>query len=650
MAKISALPVAENLDGSELIPVVRNGKTHQVVSSELVSAAALPFIERVTVSAAAAEALVGKPYATSSDGIADTDPGQSFAVNNGNGTTTIWFHDPDGTAKSPRTMATTDYIASSEGADDLGLARKDVLASPEGAEKIGYGDGNNVKEKLDSLSDSGGIIYALPATAAVPQTQAEKNEQTVDLFDALTPAMRSAVKGGTLMDIGPAVSAIMHFANGGESQGDATGGTTLYVKGGRYFTSVPLNNTFRADKKIVDDGDLRRMNLRGDGSNNTSIFYTGPYGSPALNIAGHRGTDVHDGVNLRTRIEGIRLRRFPIKSQSGIGLRLQHAEGVHLDDVVIDGFEVGIYATDILEFFSSALYLKDCVIGLRATLSDFTNPNVFVMRGGGVSGARVQGIHLVRPANAKLDSVRFEGNGFDRDFTTILCELGTPEGGASLLVENCYFENNMGASDLQLAHGHPYDALVKWHMNTCHRQQDRYVDHHIDAAMFGAAASAGSSLIIDHGPQRYRNVGTYTSHPSRSAIRIQTPGITLIEHAGNRYPSDNERPETNGFPAVGMTYNVMSASIFADGTYTPNFRTNINVLKVEHLVGSGVYRVFYRDPPRNAGGVTPSATVASGSGTVTVSDRTSAYLEVRTFNADGAAADLAFTLNVMGYF
>lgn len=70
-------------------------------------------------SAAAAEAVSGPTYASTSAGLAATSDGDSFAVDNGDGTVTIYLND-SGSAVAQRTLATVDFLASSSGGDLVG--------------------------------------------------------------------------------------------------------------------------------------------------------------------------------------------------------------------------------------------------------------------------------------------------------------------------------------------------------------------------------------------------------------------------------------------------------------------------------------------------------------------------------------------------
>lgn len=73
------------------------------------------------VAATAAEAIVGPSYASTAAGIADTLNGQSFAVDNGDGTVTIYRNNA-GSAELQRNLATVAYFNGTAGASRVGLS------------------------------------------------------------------------------------------------------------------------------------------------------------------------------------------------------------------------------------------------------------------------------------------------------------------------------------------------------------------------------------------------------------------------------------------------------------------------------------------------------------------------------------------------
>lgn len=71
------------------------------------------------VSAAYAESMTGPTYADTSAGLAATSDGEGFAVDNGDGTVTVYLND-GGSAVEQRTLATTTALASSTGEEMVG--------------------------------------------------------------------------------------------------------------------------------------------------------------------------------------------------------------------------------------------------------------------------------------------------------------------------------------------------------------------------------------------------------------------------------------------------------------------------------------------------------------------------------------------------
>lgn len=73
------------------------------------------------VSAATAEAAAGPTYASTAAGLAATSSGEAFAVDVGGGLVSVYLNSA-GSAVLQRTLATTDYLASSAGAEAVGTA------------------------------------------------------------------------------------------------------------------------------------------------------------------------------------------------------------------------------------------------------------------------------------------------------------------------------------------------------------------------------------------------------------------------------------------------------------------------------------------------------------------------------------------------
>lgn len=98
--------------------VVRSGEnTLQAAASAVVAAASADAAE---LSAATAEAAAGPTYASTVAGLAATASGEAFAVDNGDGTVTVYLNSA-GSAVAQRTLATTGALAASGGAGMVGV-------------------------------------------------------------------------------------------------------------------------------------------------------------------------------------------------------------------------------------------------------------------------------------------------------------------------------------------------------------------------------------------------------------------------------------------------------------------------------------------------------------------------------------------------
>lgn len=374
-----------------------------------------------------------------------------------------------------------------------------------------------------------GVTYRLPATVAQLQTQGEKNAQTVDLWDALTPAMRADVRNGfASVDCAPAINAIAGFAYGAESGGDATGGTTLYIKGGRYRIASTLNLTYRRDNQIIDDGDLRRLNIVGDGSTNTILFYAGDQSNPAVRLEGYNSGTGRDSYQS---ISGLRIRRLPAGGpRLGIGLMLKHLNTVALNDVHVEGFDLGIDAEDVLGLYAERMFAIGNNVGMVAKLVDWTNPNVVAIRNSSFSGNAATGAQFYKAANVLIDTVRLEGIGSDQTSSYGLQFIDAPaEGGAWARVVNLYCENNLVAADVQFTNGGGQSGAI--YIGSCSFQRTdvgRFQKYHID--LFSATAPI-TAVIEANG---FRSFGAYAPSSSNPAWRNQSQVIDVTDR-GNFY-------------------------------------------------------------------------------------------------------------------
>lgn len=107
------------------------GRERLISANEIAGRSPLQVVEQsleaVRLSTAYAESMTGPTYASTAAGIAATSDGQGFAVDNGDGTVTVYLND-SGVAVEQRTLATTAYLASQDGAKAIGVKQRGASA------------------------------------------------------------------------------------------------------------------------------------------------------------------------------------------------------------------------------------------------------------------------------------------------------------------------------------------------------------------------------------------------------------------------------------------------------------------------------------------------------------------------------------------
>lgn len=145
-------------------------------------------LAKITVDAAAfaaiAEALVGPVYADTTAGLAATASGGYFAVNNGDGTVTIW-RDNAGVADMPRSMATTAYLASVAGAGALGFSHASIYSA------------GTIGEKLQRLAYITDAPYSADVTGAIDCTS--DFQDAIDVGNVTFPPGDFTMSGDVLI-------------------------------------------------------------------------------------------------------------------------------------------------------------------------------------------------------------------------------------------------------------------------------------------------------------------------------------------------------------------------------------------------------------------------------------------------------------------
>src|SRR5690606_17962229 len=218
------------------------------------------------------------------------------------------------------------------------------------------------------------VGYQVPAPGSEERNQLEKNEDFVDVWDFMTPAMKASVKAGNLsVDTAPAFQAALDYASGKAMNGSGHGRRVRF-RGGTYLWSTPVAFDWRSIQLIVDAGDMRRPTLEGEGSANSVIFYNGDPAVPALTLKGYSG-GAHGGVDMFMSLSGFWLRRVNWDKRVGVGLQLNQLSHIFLDDVSVDQFDTNIDIIDTIRITANNCRITGANFGLFARVAVYTHPN-----------------------------------------------------------------------------------------------------------------------------------------------------------------------------------------------------------------------------------------------------------------------------------
>jgi hypothetical protein len=371
-------------------------------------------------------------------------------------------------------------------------------------------------------------VLALAGTAGLPAStrldadldlgHKPRRGQPLRVTDYMTHAMLADVEAGTLrVDCAPAFQAALDAASG-LTLSSMQSGCKLIVPGGRYLLAQPIRFAWRDNRKIIDDGDMRRVTIEGDGQANTVMFYRGDPAEAAVQIRGHRSAPGQgDGVTLRLTITGLQIVRDLASRQRGTGLSLDGLAFVRLVDMEVSSFEVNLDFVDTLRVYMESVHANGGAIGLRARGRNFSNPNVYKIIHCSFSGNGDVGVSILGGTNVSLDTCALEGNGRDsrRGRAAILVEDGPAQGGAAAIIENCYFENNFVTADVSVEWRDDAPGTIKF--TSCSFQRTsaaRAATHHI-------MLTSRSAVMMAHIDScAFKSFGNYTPATARQAVTV----------------------------------------------------------------------------------------------------------------------------------
>lgn len=484
--------------------------------------------------------------------------------------------------------------------------------------------------KEDLASDSGaskvGIKISLPG--AISRTLHERAEDSISVKDF-------GAKGDGVTDDSDAIQAALDACSN-KLHGVITG-RRLNIPGGKYRVTKNLEYTWRATASDEDDSSVNRVSIRGDGDCNTFILddRTSP-GSNALFIFDGGTTDPH----LRLSISDVQIKRKN-SDKLGWGMLFKNISIMDLRNLTCNWFTVGIVFRDCIQVVMDNMQIGANEVGMSASRTNWTNPNVFDLRHVMFSANSVGALSVNDGANISLDTCTFEGNGTTKGTGhTIQYDGGTNEGGIGLIVKNCYFENNAVLSDLTIGGSTTERVSFIIEGNSFQRTSPvRNCTRHITLSQLNPG---GMHKVFIRG-NTFKFLGGYTHQTGDASITVQS-AYTKVREEGNLYEFA-QIPEYGATVVKGFDNGVVATG-FINAT-GPVLNYGHNVSSVERIA-TGQYKITFKEESVSGNLVA----VASPVGIIALTHVygvTNNSVTVLTTNTEGTPVDVVnFNFHVTG--
>lgn len=523
----------------------------------------------------------------------------------------------------------------------------------------------------------------------------------------MTPQQRALWADGQLPDVTTALQRAVEFCTGSKLSSLQTG-RKLHIPGGRYYLLKPLVMNFRDVVPIVDDGDMRRITIEGDGRANTEIFYAGPSGASftgsvsgtTLSVSAVATGELHVGANLAgsgiaddTTIIGLltgtggagtyklskpaSLSSRAMTSQSaalyigghqdnpngGVDLHFSLA-GVRLQRDINLQTAVGIRTTRM-----SDLLIDDVSVYNFATNLDLVDTIRIDVDRSKIGGALV-GVDLRSDIYSQPNVVRFSRTDFGGNAKRVM----RVRQGSNVELTHCGLEGNGdGTQPMIFVEGGPVEGgasficralysennhgLATIEINFTNGGHSGTIDISGNTLRRNSAdrCCANEVLVFAEGMADLRvtlaangfNIGPdYVPSPGRPVVRVSSGSskARLFGLGSNMFGSQLERPDLSSMIAEGYGYDETLANARVTASGSATIFENIASV---NKTDTGVYRLLYKVQPRSPT-VIAVANLVGAVGTARLTSENIAYAEISTFDAAGNPADLGFTVYIKG--
>lgn len=382
--------------------------------------------------------------------------------------------------------------------------------------------------------------------------------------------------------------------------------------------------------------------LIGDGGNYAKLISTVSGTTPAISITG-----VYGGTGqLFTELGGFYLQRQSL-TKVGYGINLTQLSYVKFNNMIVQGFDIAINATDCINVILDQVSPINNKRGVVATRTSFSYPNAWTLRDCVVNGNSENGITFTKAATLTVIGGSFEGNGVGGSNPVssrfAIYMNGNPsEGALGLNCSGVYFEGNSGDGDI-IIDANDGDSSNHWiHGCTFNRISNvSFTNNNIRVIKTGT----GNTHVNVKGCG-FRGFNTYVANSARKYVELVTPvnnSYHINLEGSNFYDNTIEWPAIAGTQASTKS-NVAAWVRFDGATVTVNQRHNVASV-VRNAAGD--YTITYSKPLVNAANAYIITT--NGAGYFFIYNETTTTASIRTQNPSQVNTDFsAISVAIMG--
>lgn len=465
----------------------------------------------------------------------------------------------------------------------------------------GEGGGEFIATQKAGLVDNGGTVIETP----------DPNLFWVRIVnDVVTPQMFGAKHDGIADDL-------VAF------QGAVLSGHEVYVP------SV-ADSYYLSDSLSIPAG----TSFSGAGAESVKIISAVSGDDPAIMVSGTYGD-----TGMKFASFGGFFLQSVMYSRTGIGLILDGLSYFKLRDVVVQAFNLGVYAKDCINITWEKCYIINNIRALTAEKGSYSHPNAWSFNDCVINGNWDSGCTFISGCAISFTGGSIELNGIqgigDINSKYGIKMLGNPyEGVVGLNVKDVYFEGNKGQADVVIdTSPNPNDAIHTITTSTFNRiSATNFVNNNVLLNKQGAGRTV--LCVSGCGFKRFNDYEANYYRPYIDVVSATNSNYHVDLAVSNYYHDRNETPRVSG--TQSSTKSSVAAWVRFNGTNIAAANQTHNVSTIERL-STGKYKINYSKPLYVAGNVYSITTNHVGFSLIDSED--SSYVVVQILDKDNNAID-----------